>query len=131
MYVCFFFFNDTATTEIYTLSLHDALPISSAPQIIVSTVTYDDAVHTISASNGNSFRVNTNSYAEAIRVDISNNSQVSYNSVEITSFSVKLMDSNLNPMLTADATSFFYSISLVRDEGELGIYESEIGRAHV
>src|SRR5438876_4807345 len=27
----FFFFNDTATTEIYTLSLHDALPISTAP----------------------------------------------------------------------------------------------------
>src|SRR5256885_17256215 len=26
---CFFFFNDTATTEIYTLSLHDALPIST------------------------------------------------------------------------------------------------------
>src|SRR3712207_7489825 len=28
--VMFFFFNDTATTEIYTLSLHDALPISVA-----------------------------------------------------------------------------------------------------
>src|SRR2546429_6073683 len=28
--LCFFFFNDTATTEIYTLSLHDALPISLA-----------------------------------------------------------------------------------------------------
>src|SRR6266581_1101178 len=27
--LCCFFFNDTATTEIYTLSLHDALPISS------------------------------------------------------------------------------------------------------
>src|SRR5256885_6614692 len=27
----FFFFNDTATTEIYTLSLHDALPILSPP----------------------------------------------------------------------------------------------------
>src|SRR5204863_4228951 len=27
MYYFFFFFNDTATTEIYTLSLHDALPI--------------------------------------------------------------------------------------------------------
>ena len=27
-FVCVFFFNDTATTEIYTLSLHDALPIS-------------------------------------------------------------------------------------------------------
>src|SRR5258708_25196552 len=28
--LCFFFFNDTATTEIYTLSLHDALPIFSS-----------------------------------------------------------------------------------------------------
>src|SRR5215475_16069066 len=27
----FFFFNDTATTEIYTLSLHDALPIDALP----------------------------------------------------------------------------------------------------
>src|SRR5438067_4828446 len=30
LFVFFFFFNDTATTEIYTLSLHDALPIWSA-----------------------------------------------------------------------------------------------------
>src|SRR6266436_10355693 len=30
--VFFFFFNDTATTEIYTLSLHDALPISCTPR---------------------------------------------------------------------------------------------------
>src|SRR2546422_6854822 len=29
-YLFFFFFNDTATTEIYTLSLHDALPISGS-----------------------------------------------------------------------------------------------------
>src|SRR5258708_17723945 len=29
----FFFFNDTATTEIYTLSLHDALPISKLEEI--------------------------------------------------------------------------------------------------
>src|SRR5690349_22173979 len=30
LFFLFFFFNDTATTEIYTLSLHDALPISRA-----------------------------------------------------------------------------------------------------
>src|SRR5436309_10554397 len=30
-----FFFNDTATTEIYTLSLHDALPISIQPQLLL------------------------------------------------------------------------------------------------
>src|SRR2546429_4450761 len=29
--IIFFFFNDTATTEIYTLSLHDALPICREP----------------------------------------------------------------------------------------------------
>src|SRR5689334_25429574 len=29
LFLFLFFFNDTATTEIYTLSLHDALPISS------------------------------------------------------------------------------------------------------
>src|SRR3712207_7537992 len=33
----FFFFNDTATTEIYTLSLHDALPISSGRTSCSST----------------------------------------------------------------------------------------------
>src|SRR5256885_9285575 len=31
----FFFFNDTATTEIYTLSLHDALPILIKERILV------------------------------------------------------------------------------------------------
>src|SRR5258708_40362171 len=33
----FFFFNDTATTEIYTLSLHDALPICSVPRITLTS----------------------------------------------------------------------------------------------
>src|SRR2546422_4473719 len=31
----FFFFNDTATTEIYTLSLHDALPISLFRRLVL------------------------------------------------------------------------------------------------
>src|SRR3712207_3128077 len=33
MWMIFFFFNDTATTEIYTLSLHDALPICAARDV--------------------------------------------------------------------------------------------------
>src|SRR5690349_22597062 len=32
-----FFFNDTATTEIYTLSLHDALPISTLHKVVLSS----------------------------------------------------------------------------------------------
>src|SRR3712207_7642411 len=38
----FFFFNDTATTEIYTLSLHDALPISDHEQEMPSCILYSD-----------------------------------------------------------------------------------------
>src|SRR5256885_16672526 len=39
----FFFFNDTATTEIYTLSLHDALPIwlSAEEQKAAKTTAFD------------------------------------------------------------------------------------------
>src|SRR2546430_10453536 len=36
----FFFFNDTATTEIYTLSLHDALPISIDPVLVADQVAW-------------------------------------------------------------------------------------------
>ena len=36
-YYIYFFFNDTATTEIYTLSLHDALPISSIIDALYDT----------------------------------------------------------------------------------------------
>src|SRR6266540_7412277 len=44
MFFFIFFFNDTATTEIYTLSLHDALPIrvlvrSMNPNLVVGTLT--------------------------------------------------------------------------------------------
>src|SRR2546430_13371421 len=41
----FFFFNDTATTEIYTLSLHDALPISDGMHMAIEVP--DGAPHEI------------------------------------------------------------------------------------
>src|SRR5471032_2972301 len=43
-YIFFFFFNDTATTEIYTLSLHDALPISHLDCIVTARATTKMAV---------------------------------------------------------------------------------------
>src|SRR2546429_5122629 len=44
--IFFFFFNDTATTEIYTLSLHDALPISfSEPKLIKLASGYEAVTH--------------------------------------------------------------------------------------
>src|SRR2546426_10610468 len=41
----FFFFNDTATTEIYTLSLHDALPICSGSTASASAASQGTALH--------------------------------------------------------------------------------------
>src|SRR5258706_5286279 len=38
----FFFFNDTATTEIYTLSLHDALPICLVGVVVDGLLAQDD-----------------------------------------------------------------------------------------
>src|SRR2546422_6501500 len=50
----FFFFNDTATTEIYTLSLHDALPISHLAEALLrrgDSVTVIDDLSTGSIAN--------------------------------------------------------------------------------
>ena len=47
---CFFFFNDTATTEIYTLSLHDALPILKSECLdteFVIAVDVSDSMHNL------------------------------------------------------------------------------------
>src|SRR2546422_5817234 len=54
----FFFFNDTATTEIYTLSLHDALPIST-----------DDLAH-LEATRPSSGKSLRNTLVEKARRDL-------------------------------------------------------------
>ena len=42
--VCLFFFNDTATTEIYTLSLHDALPFFGVVELVEVDFALEGAV---------------------------------------------------------------------------------------
>src|SRR6266566_9364552 len=49
---CIFFFNDTATTEIYTLSLHDALPISVEKIETLLLVTLNETVTSFSSRCG-------------------------------------------------------------------------------
>src|SRR3954471_25099262 len=55
----FFFFNDTATTEIYTLSLHDALPISSCSTTAVSPMTSPSGWEACRARDRKSTRLNS------------------------------------------------------------------------
>src|SRR5574337_210278 len=49
----FFFFNDTATTEIYTLSLHDALPIFPPPVSLASQSHHEKPPEVTCTSRGN------------------------------------------------------------------------------
>src|SRR6266511_4124391 len=57
----FFFFNDTATTEIYTLSLHDALPICAAfaraPDALAAAISAQRALHNENWGPINALRV--------------------------------------------------------------------------
>src|SRR6266850_1257119 len=53
----FFFFNDTATTEIYTLSLHDALPISRWP--VLATIRGVRRYWTVPSRDRKSTRLNS------------------------------------------------------------------------
>src|SRR5256885_11538019 len=55
----FFFFNDTATTEIYTLSLHDALPISSHVGAIYGKAARELGYHPFPAPSANIDRKST------------------------------------------------------------------------
>src|SRR2546425_6592596 len=56
----FFFFNDTATTEIYTLSLHDALPILKSDLRNLATAEeaffYDSSTYTPNLNAMNNFK---------------------------------------------------------------------------
>src|SRR6516162_3842784 len=57
---CFFFFNDTATTEIYTLSLHDALPISAVGRfVLVLPALHRPAEHAVVLRDRKSTRLNS------------------------------------------------------------------------
>src|SRR3712207_7838441 len=54
IFLFFFFFNDTATTEIYTLSLHDALPIfnDNAAYIYEVQCTGEDVIGCVDTKRG-------------------------------------------------------------------------------
>src|SRR2546430_16390484 len=73
LFFFFFFFNDTATTEIYTLSLHDALPISW-PQPRCSSWERPASTSACSGSSGGSW---TRSDRKSTRLN-SSHSQISY-----------------------------------------------------
>src|SRR5258708_21784168 len=75
----FFFFNDTATTEIYTLSLHDALPIFLRP--------FSNTRETVSSSPASKARTSSQSPGK-IRLRIDRKSTRLNSSHQIISYAV-------------------------------------------
>src|SRR2546430_11494510 len=74
----FFFFNDTATTEIYTLSLHDALPISGDQVPLSTFATWTSVpVRPLSISHQGQFPAITIRDRKSTRLN-SSHSQISY-----------------------------------------------------
>src|SRR5690349_25057585 len=59
-HLIFFFFNDTATTEIYTLSLHDALPIfANFPEKLMPAQKINDELAELDLLDRKSTRLNS------------------------------------------------------------------------
>src|SRR2546427_12624764 len=74
--ISFFFFNDTATTEIYTLSLHDALPISGPANASIAELDCQTVMTRISTALS-AGRVRTDEDRKSTRLN-SSHSQISY-----------------------------------------------------
>src|SRR6266536_6278323 len=66
----FFFFNDTATTEIYTLSLHDALPIWMSPPMTSKTRSTPPMSSSVSSSRSANSRSEEHTSELQSRVDL-------------------------------------------------------------
>src|SRR5687767_15857448 len=77
----YFFFNDTATTEIYTLSLHDALPIFDG--IITTIMATIQRINIIGSREGsrNRRRLKANQTGKKFRVGIKSNISTNRNNL--------------------------------------------------
>src|SRR5689334_25441248 len=78
-----FFFNDTTTTEIYTLSLHDALPISVLDGIITTIMATIQRINIIGSREGsrNRRRLKANQTGKKFRVGIKSNISTNRNNL--------------------------------------------------
>src|SRR2546430_7571927 len=92
-----FFFNDTATTEIYTLSLHDALPIYTHTYILTNSVS---GAGTVVVGNNYARVVRSVRDRKSTRLN-SSHSQISY---AVFCLKKKEPKQNTSALLTSSAT---------------------------
>jgi|GEM_PF-1956207 len=130
-----FSFNDQdgyplVSSAAYRVVFNTDTGTKSAPQIILGTVTYGTAIHTVTASTAAPLWLNSAAKGSAIKLEISNNSPAGFGSLEVTTVTFTLLDSNgLATLDTGKARNLFNAIMLVKDStsaGTIGLYESGI-----
>src|SRR3712207_8405204 len=102
-----FFFNDTATTEIYTLSLHDALPISKPMSFARSRF----GVNMVPSIKGKFIRLRPSPWLPAIRVVRDRKStrlNSSHANISYAVFCLKKKNTNLFQHWSTSASSSTY-----------------------
>src|SRR3989442_7641948 len=88
-FIVFFFFNDTATTEIYTLSLHDALPISPRQVTLELALEYieDDELIEVTPS---SIRLRKRALRASLRRSVAPSARLDRKSTRLNSSHVRI-----------------------------------------
>ena len=110
----------------YKLVLNTDNGAVSAPPVVRAGVTYDAAVHSVSAAPTAPLRLGEGYSGSMVSIKVDDTSLSGRNSVALASVTVRLLDPGLVPLNTAQARSLFSGVSLVKDSagGTSGLYES-------
>ncbi len=117
------------SSAVYRVTFNSATGSASAPQIILGTVTYHDAVHGVYGSTAAPVWMNDASRAGAVALRVANNSPAGFNWVAPSTVSFRLLDKDLLPLTQAQARSLFEAVMLAKDAdnaGLAGVYEPGI-----
>ena len=116
---------------VYRLILNSAAGAASAPQVVLSSVTYDSAVHSAAGYAADAAGwLNDASRGSPLRVAVTNASPAGANEVRVTTVAFGLFNSDLSaPLTQQQARDLFDAVMLVADStstGLQGIYEPAI-----
>jgi outer membrane protein assembly factor BamB len=116
-----------STGTIYKMILNTDTSSGRAPQIVVSTVTYDAVIHTVDVYSNARKYGNDNMRESLLKINIK--SESIYNALELESVYAQFVDTNSIPLTTAQAQNLFGNIYVILDnlnDDTTGIYYQDI-----
>lgn len=117
-----------AAGAVYRVAFHTDDGSASAPQILLTTVTYDASVHAAAAASSAPARMNDASRAAVLRLTVTNNSPSGANALHVATVTFNLLDQDLNALTQTQARNLFNAVMLAADSpsGTAGLYEPNI-----